>query len=362
MTLWSSVLHTAELLHLALLPFLAIGGSLLALLLAGLVIQRGVRELAWRRRQKLVTRYQSVIDTIVQADAEVGAIAGLRRSPLAHRAIVADLLLTPLRVARGDVVARVRAAATEIGLIPYWHLGLQDRRWWRRAAAVRALGAIADPSALPGIMRALDDEHEEVRAAAVEAAGGLGDPAVIPALLEHLADGSRYQRTRIVDALRSLGPPVTPALVAFARAHPARTQLAADVLGMIGTSVAVDPLIEWSGDASSDVRVAVLGALGSIGLDDRSYYFALRGLGDSDPRARAMAARALGRSRREDAAGYLAERLDDEWLPAAEAAGALRRLGEPGAAALQARARHEGQAGDLARQMLWRRPAAAARA
>ena len=100
------------------------------------------------------------------------------------------------------------------------------------------------------------------------------------------------------------------------------------------------------------MRAAALDALGSIGLDDRSYY-ALRALGDADPHVRAMAARALGRARREDAASYLAPRLDDDWLPAAQAAGARRRLGQRGLAVLQARADDEGQAGDLARQMLW---------
>jgi hypothetical protein len=45
--------------------------------------------------------------------------------------------------------------------------------------------------------------------------------------------------------------------------------------------------------------------------------------------------------------------LDDEWLPAAHAAGALRCLGAAGQAALRARARDDGQAGNLARQMLW---------
>lgn len=87
----------------------------------------------------------------------------------------------------------------------------------------------------------------------------------------------------------------------------------------------VDPLLQWCTDSRSDVRAAALGALGSIGLDNRSYDVALRALGDADPQARAMAARA-------------------------------------GLAALQARAREEGQAGDLARQMLWSRPPIAAHA
>ncbi len=347
------MLQTAELLRRALVPFLVGAGSLLGLLLTGLVVQRLVRELMWRRRQTLVARYQPLVDAITACGLTPQTLEGLRRAPAFHRPIVAGLLLAPLHAARGDVVSHVREAAVVLGLVEDWLAELQNRHWWLRAEGVRALGFVEERSALPAIVQALDDDHEEVRAAAVEAVGRLGDPRAIPALLGHLADASRYQRARVVDALRSLGPAVTPALVELARAHPDHARLAADVLGLIGTAAAIDPLLQWCGDPRSDVRAAALGALGSIGLDDRSHYFALRALGDSDPQARAMAARALGRGRREDAVGYLAERLDDEWLPAAQAAGALRLLGGAGLAALQARADDKGQAGELARQMLW---------
>jgi hypothetical protein len=356
------MLQTADILRLVLVPFLLGGGLLLGGLLAWLILQRVVRDLAWRRRQALVARYRPVVDAIALYGPTPAALERLRRAPPGHRPVVAGLLLAPLHSTRGDIVSHVRETAVAIGLVAQWLADLPDRRWWVRADGVRALGFVEHLTALPAIMHALDDEHEEVRAAAVEAAGRIGDARAIPALLEHLADGSRYQRARVVDALRSLGPPVTPALVELARARPDRAQLAMEVLGLIGTVAAIDPLLRWCEDPRSDVRAAALGAIGSIGLDDRSYYFALRALGDSDPQARAMAARALGLGRREDAVGYLAARLDDEWLPAAQAAGALRRLGAAGLAALQARARDEGQAGDLARQMLWSRPPIAAHA
>jgi hypothetical protein len=353
------MIEAADVFRRLLVPFLVVGGSLLAILLAYLVLQRVVRELAARRRQTLVSQYRPLINTITQSGLTPQALEQLRAAPAFHRRIVADLLLAPLHSSRGDLVAHVRSAAAAIGLVEQWLTDLQSRRWWRRAEGVRALGLVEGVAALPAIMRALDDEHEEVRAAAVEAAGRLGDPAAITTLVGHLSDGARYPRVRVVDALRSLGPPVTPALVELARAQPDQTRMVADVLGLIGTVAAVDALLQWCGDSRSEVRVAALGALGSIGLDDRSYYFALRALGDSDPQARSMAARALGRALREDAVGYLAARLDDEWLPAAQAAGALRRLGGAGLAALHARAHDEGQAGNLARQMLWSRPIAA---
>ncbi len=310
MTYWSSMVHTAELLRGVLVPFLVIGGSLLGLLLGFLVVQRGIRALVCRRRDTLIARYRPLIDEITQSPPTPELLERLRRIPVRHRKVVAHLLLAPLHAARGDLVSHVRDAAVALGLVDRWLGDLQHRHWWVRADAARALGFVEARSAQPAIMHALDDAHAEVRAAAVEAVGRLGDLSAIPALLGHLADGSHYQRARVIDALRDLGPAVTPALVAFARAHPERARLAVDVLGLIGTAAASESLLEWCGDPRSDVRMAALTALGSIGLDDRSYYFALRALGDADPRARAMAARALGRGRREEAVSYLAERLD----------------------------------------------------
>lgn len=349
------MLQTVDLLRRVLVPFLVTGASLLGALFAYLFIQRAVREVRWRRRQAVITRCRPMIEALTQFGPTPQTLADLRVAAASHRRIVAGLLLAPLHAARGEIVSHVRAGAAASGVIDDWRADLQDRRWWLRADGVRALGFVEERSALPAILAALDDEHEEVRAAAVDAAGRVGDPRAIPALIGHLADDSRYQRARMVEALRSLGPAVTPALVELAGAHPEHAQLAAEILGLIGTATAIEPLLAWCGDPRGDVRAAALAALGTIGLDDRSHYFALRALGDADPNARAMAARALGRGRRDDAVSYLAERLDDDWLPAAQAAGALRQLGEAGRAALEARAGETGQAGDLARQMLWSR-------
>jgi HEAT repeat protein len=156
------------------------------------------------------------------------------------------------------------------------------------------------------------------------------------------------------------GPGVTPALLTLARARPDRTLVVVEVLGLVRTAAAIDPLVGWCADPDHNVRAAALEALGSIGLDDRTSAVALRALTDGDPQTRAMAARALGRGHRGEAVPQLARGLDDDWAPAAQAAAALRRLGAGGIAALESRALDEGQAGDLARQMLWRRQPVAA--
>jgi HEAT repeat protein len=352
----------ADLIHQALVPFLVTGGAVLGALFAYLFIQRALREQAWQRRQRLIASYRPLVDAIIESGLTPPALNRVRGTPVSHRQILVDLLLAPLHQARGEVVSHVRDAVEVMGFVERWRADLRHRHWWVRAQSARALGFIELSSALPAIMYALRDEHGEVRAAAVDACGRIGDARAIPALVAHLADSAHFQRARVVEALRCLGPTVTPALVEFARTRRDILPRFADVLGLIGTAAAIEPLLEWCGDSRGDVRAAALHALGSIGLDDRSYYFAVRGLGDADPHARAMAARALGRGRRADAVRYLAERLDDEWLPAAQAAEALRQLGLEGRAALDVRARDEGQAGDLARQMLWPGPSGAVEA
>ncbi|MDQ3069032.1 MAG: HEAT repeat domain-containing protein [Acidobacteriota bacterium] len=347
------MIHAAELVRQSLVPFLAVAGALLAGLIIYLFINRFFREMASTRRQALILRYRPEIDAVMQGGATPDSVSRLRQTPPSHRRLLASLLLAPLHAARGDLVSHARDAARALGLIDLWRRDLRSRRWWVRADGVRALGFVEEALALTAILDAFDDPHLEVRAAAIDAAGRMGDARAIPVLLEQVTGAARHQRARVVHALHSLGAPVTPALVGYVHDHPQHARIAAEVLGMIGTPAAVEPLIAWCGADAADVRAAALEALGSIGLDDRSYYFALRGLQDDDPATRAMAARALGRARREEAVSYLAQRLDDEWLPAAQAAAALQRLGAPGHAALMRRVSDAGQAGDLARQVLW---------
>jgi HEAT repeat protein len=230
---------------------------------------------------------------------------------------------------------------------------MDDHRWWVRAEGARALGLVREPSSVGALLDALDEAHEEVRAAAVDALGRVGDPACGPALLARLRDESRHQRARVVEAIRSLGPSIVPVLLTHAREQAADAATTVDILGVVGGAAASDSLVEWAGDADPVVRAAALRAIGTIGLNDRSFFYALRGLNDEDPEVRGMAARALGRSGRQAAVPYLAEHLDDEWLVAAHCATGLRVLGRPGAVALEARATTPGQGAELAKQMLW---------
>jgi HEAT repeats len=338
-----------------LLTFLAVSGTLLVTLFVGVLLQRGLDEVKFRRRERLKRVYRPFVDSVAAGPgrAQANAIKFLEGAPASHAPIIAHLMLLPLRVASGSLVQHVRLAAHQLGFIIRWHEDLTRRAWWSRADGARALGLVREPSATARLLPLLDDDHSEVRAAAVEALGLIGDPSAIPALLSRLPQQSRHQQARVIEALRAFGAPTAPALLAYGRANPDDLLLVIDVVGLIGGSAVLDDLIAWAADRRPDVRAAVLKALGSIGLDDRSYYYALKGLRDQAADVRAMAARALGRARRTDASPYLAGQLDDDWIVAAHCAMALRQLGVIGMAELSARRDDQGQAGALARQLLW---------
>lgn len=336
-----------------LLPLLYVLAAVFATALIALVVSRALQVLLIARRGRLVEQYRAMVDAFLQPQSEPEAAARLATSPPEHQLLIGDLLIAAVRPARGQVVLRLREAAHALGLLPRWRLALRDRRWWIRADAARALGLFQEPTAVDALIALLDDPHEEVRAAAVDALGRIGDGRAVPALLSRFPDESRHQRTRVFEALRRLGPSVPSALLTYVNTHPEHTKLVIEVLGSTGAATAIDRLLEWTADPDADIRAAAMRAVGSIGLDDRSVYFALRGLDDPDAGVRAMAARALGRSRRAMAAPYLASRLADDWLVAAHAATGLRHLGSAGKAQLEPIAAAPGQAGVLARQMLW---------
>jgi HEAT repeat protein len=348
----------ASLIDAFLVPVLVTTGAALGLLILAILTTRAVTEMRTQAERRIELIHRPLIDALADRGRAGQAIKALGSIPAEHRGIVAKALLALLRVSGGATVANVRKAARVMGLTARWKADLDSRRWWRRADAARALGWVEEQSAVLALVGRLDDRHEEVRAAAVEALGRLGDVRALAPLVEGLWDDSGLQHTRVVLALREFGATAVEPLLAHERRHHAATATIADLLGAVGEASALEPLTEWCSDAAPEVRAAALRALGTLGTCDRTYYYALRALGDDDVEVRAAAARALGRSRRQEAAPYLAEALHDDWEVAVESAHGLRDLGDAGRRALERAT--SGPALALARQMLWeldRRPA-----
>jgi hypothetical protein len=344
-----------------LVTFLLWSSVALLVLFVFVLSRRAVEVFRDRRRARFVAHYRPAITRVLTTSGQVdaAAVAMLRAAPSRHAALIGELLIAPLRVAHGSTVDAARQLAETLGILAGWEAQLDARWWWKRAEAARSLGLLRVAGASPALVRRLDDAHEEVRAAAVDALGRLGDPLTVSALVARLPDATRHQRARLVETLREIGPGITPELLVYARSHYDQIALVADLIGLTGASGAMAELVTWADDPRPSVRSAAWRALGSIGLDDRSYYYALRALGDDDAETRAMAARALGRCRRAEAAPDLARLLNDEWIVAAHAATGLRALGDAGRAELAGRQHEDGLPGLLARQMLWERQASA---
>lgn len=349
---------TLELIRYLLVPFLIATALLLVSALVGLAAQRTIRLLVERRRVVVEQRYRSSVLAVLESQADAARAAALLRSaPRRHHGIIATLLVKSLRLLHREPVERARDSARDLGLISHWRRAIGDRRWWKRADAALALGLVREDDAFDALVTALDDPHDEVRAAAAEALGRLGELRAVPVLLARLGDQSRHQSVRIVDAIAMLGGHSGKDLLEHARQYPAQLPLLNELIASVAGSQAVPDLLQWTGAASAPVRAAALHALGTIGLDNHSFYYALRGLNDEDDEVRAMAARALGRTGRDDAVSYLAAHLEDAWVVAANCARALSALGPAGLAILEARAEAGDPAGVLSRHMLWERRA-----
>jgi HEAT repeat protein len=347
------LLSFAEAFREALLPFIMGGSAVLLLLLALLIGQRLVRAALEARVRSLNSRYSPIIDAAIGEDS-AAAMEAAARIPRRHRPLLAALVLAPLHAVRGQHTARAAVLANRLGLVDGWRRDLGSRRWWHRSEAALALGLLRDQAAVPALLGLLDDDHDQVRAAAIDAVGQIGDPAAIAPLLKRLNDPTRYERTRLVQSLRAFGSAATTALLEHGASLPADRALVATILAFVGGAAARDPLLQWAAGGDAATRAAAWRALAAIGLDERAFYHALKGLGDEDAAVRAAAATALARSGRADAASHLARHLDDEWAVAAQSARALAALGAGGRAELSARAaKGPGLGHDLAQQMLW---------
>jgi hypothetical protein len=347
------LLGIAEAFRSVLLPFILAGNALLAFLLALLIGQRLIRAGMEARRRSLVARYGPIIDRALESGAP-DAFAAAETIPRRLRPLIGSLVIAPLHAVRGGYAIRAAQLAERLALTTTWREDLRSRHWWHRSEAALALGLLRDPLAVPGLLELLEDQHDQVRAAAIDALGQIADPSAIDALLACLSDPTRHERTRLVQALRGFGSSATAALLAHGAAVPGDRALVATILSLVGGAAARDPLLQWATAPDADTRASTWKALAAIGLDERAFYHALKGLSDEVPAVRAAVAAALARSGRADAAPHLARHLDDEWAVAAQSARALVALGADGRAALEARVSvGPGLGHDLARQVLW---------
>jgi HEAT repeat protein len=204
--------------------------------------------------------------------------------------------------------------------------------------AVELLGALGLAECLPDIAPRLRDRDGDVRRAAVRAVGRISAPDAVPALLDVLDVPTRRVPEHCVTlALLRSGQTAVPHLVRTSAEGAPRARLASvQVLGWLGATEAVPVLCTLLAQGPVEIRVAAAQALGRIGSPAAAP--ALRGaLGLGQPRlVRIASTQAIGRLGDPGCTDALGALLDEEHDLAFAAAVALGQLGAPGRKALTA--------------------------
>jgi HEAT repeat protein len=199
--------------------------------------------------------------------------------------------------------------------------------------AADILGQIGDDRAVEPLVARVRQGDREVRAAAMDALKRIGDARAIMPLIAVLRDQDQGESIRdgAAKALATIGFPAVKPLVATLLDDDDDLVCigAAKALGKIGSTEAVEPLIDTLQDGTDqnwEVRTAAVEALGEI-RDDRAVEPLLTALQDEIQKVRLAAVRALGMIGHSRAVKPLLHILEvgreDEREAAAEALGAI---------------------------------------
>jgi HEAT repeat protein len=291
---------------------LALGLTLVAVLTAALVIGR---EALRRRRTRAAIKRLDAARLVLDAAAPGQVkelVAALRKAfdRLTIERAVEQLL--------GDDTRRVLGLELfrELGLVERHAARLREARGWaERTNAAQVLGRAGCPEAIPPLVLALRDPHEDgaVKTAAAEALAKLRDPRAVPFLVRELYEVDESASRPIAEALVRFGEVAVPELLGLLadEAHPAGRVWAARILGHVAATAAVEPLVALLHARNDLLRIAAAASLGQI-QDRRALQPLVQAtLRDPAPQVRAQAAGAVARIEAEGAVDVLVAALAD---------------------------------------------------
>ncbi len=213
---------------------------------------------------------------------------------------------------------------------------LKDRRWWKRADAIRELQIMRYKKAAGNLSRLLRDKHGEVKLLASEGLIEITGISSLAAIEKYLGNLSRWSAINLSRAILENKNGSADYLIHLFDHRDSSVRLfAIQLIGIVQAVKAVPRLLEIVEAGSSLEKIAGLQALGIIG-DERAVPQCRLNLKSEVLGIRAMAAAVLGRFGDSDFIVDLAELLDDKALEVRIAAAeALSRCGKEGLSALQ---------------------------
>jgi len=325
-------------------------GALLLLSLL-LLFGHGVWLLAFRRwSAPRVARGRALLYTVVDGPPGRGEdLALLRSLPLRLQVRLVVELASSIAGPQKEYLVGL---ADEIGLVRAAERLCRSRLWWRRLRGIRLLTVLGGGGAI--VPALLDDRHPLVRAEAAVWAAAHPDPGVIGRLLRLLPDPASLCRFSVRDSLLRMGPAASAALLHYLEANSGPVLVPAlEVAAGLADPSFFPVAVRLCDAPEPGVRRGAAELVGAIGGSEA--IDTLTGLlRDPDAGVRAAAAAALGKLGHWPAAGTLAGLLrDPAWAVRREAGLALRALGSPGQLFLRrALADEDRFAADMARQVL----------
>lgn len=259
-----------------------------------------------RMRQGGEVAIRALDDSSLQVRIAAATALGSMREQKAVMALVRTL--GGYDVTLAGLAAEAVLSTPDRAVVPYLLELLRSPRWRVRAHAARVLGAWREERAVMQLLLLLEDKAAPVRYFARGALINIGVASVKP-LIDALARESG-NRQAVAYALASIGAQAVPALCELLSSAKDQPKIsAAIVLGEIGDSRAVAPLVEALDDERFYVRDAIALALGRIG--EAALEPLLQAARDKKSVRRAGAAMALRYMGRGEALEVLKELLGD---------------------------------------------------
>jgi len=269
------------------------------------------------RRKRLEHRVRAAHDDaivdLIALDADESARARfIAALPRRHdeRDVIATMLLEVVPKVRGAAREGILQLLDEAGFTEQYLVRLSTRSPRHRAIAAEVLGTMRAHSALPGLLRLLNDRNEELRVVAARALGKLGNPLAVQPLVDACMQG-RIPPGTVASSIIQIGPAAGSLLQANLGSPDARVRaLTAELAGILRLQPAIDELCDLLNDPVVEVRRAAATSLGQLANED-AIPSLIRGLQDGDVSLRARACAALGQIGSPDALESLRSACSD---------------------------------------------------
>lgn len=252
---------------------------------------------------------------------------------------VEDLLLKARESASNENKVRITKLLEKLGYPAFYQRMLKSGNRWQRSLAADRLGRIGSESSTRHLLEALNDPEIEVRSVALRSLGMISDPKALPLLITRLPRITTEEEGVFASTLKNtlikLGESVVPSILSKIDECDEEMQaLLIECLGEIGSKKATSILMRKLTHPNPEIRSKSARALGKI-RDPLAVSKLIEVGEDNVWFVRLQVCRALGMIGDEKAIDFLSQRLTDEnWQVRSAAAESLRQIGSPAFSAL----------------------------